>query len=431
MHPDLSFEQAPPVSVPFRFFITAPWFGVTAGLVLVWSGDAAFVSRWTPHALAITHLLTVGFMLQAMSGALMQFVPVAAGGNVWNPKFVAWVVHATLVVGAILLMAGFWLDGGFFRPAIVFLVLGVMVFVVVVGVAIWNTPAQGPTIAALRMAVPALGVTAILGAVLAEGLGAARGWPLLKIIDVHAAWGLGAWGLILLMGVSFYVVPMFQLTPPYPRSVAYSLPALLGLAVLMWSIQTFVEIGSWGALIPMAGLGVGAAFAAKTLQLQSRRRRKIKDSTLLFFRCAMGSLLAIFVSELALLAVPSVSQFPRVHIWIGVLALVGVFVSAISGMLYKIVPFISWLHLQKVYAPAPAPNMREIISDRAVRLQLRAHYIAFGALLAAAVWPELSRVAGMLFAVSCGWLGWNVLQGARSYRRFKDRMRPVAGHSGP
>src|SRR5487761_2332052 len=41
MQPTLSFEQAPPISVPYRFFLTAPLFGAVAGLVLAWFGPAA------------------------------------------------------------------------------------------------------------------------------------------------------------------------------------------------------------------------------------------------------------------------------------------------------------------------------------------------------------------------------------------------------
>ena len=38
MQPTLSFEQAPPISVPYRFFLTAPLFGAVAGLILACSG---------------------------------------------------------------------------------------------------------------------------------------------------------------------------------------------------------------------------------------------------------------------------------------------------------------------------------------------------------------------------------------------------------
>ena len=66
MQPALSFEQAPPISVPYRFFLTAPVFGAVAGLVLAWFGPVALQSRWSPGALAMTHLIVVDFMLQAM-----------------------------------------------------------------------------------------------------------------------------------------------------------------------------------------------------------------------------------------------------------------------------------------------------------------------------------------------------------------------------
>ena len=66
----LSLDQAPPFSVPLRFFVTAPLFAIAAALVLLWYGPAALDSRWTPAVLAITHLMTLGFVVMVMSGAL-------------------------------------------------------------------------------------------------------------------------------------------------------------------------------------------------------------------------------------------------------------------------------------------------------------------------------------------------------------------------
>ena len=104
MHPNLSFDQAPPISVPYRFFLVAPWFGVMAGILLAWSGPDAFASRWTPEAMALTHLIALGFMLQAMSGAVFQFIPVAVGGNVWRPRLVADTLQPLLVLATLLLV---------------------------------------------------------------------------------------------------------------------------------------------------------------------------------------------------------------------------------------------------------------------------------------------------------------------------------------
>ena len=60
----LSFDDGPPISAPLRFFVTAPVFAMAAGLLLLWAGPDLYASRWTPTALAFTHLITVGFMMQ-------------------------------------------------------------------------------------------------------------------------------------------------------------------------------------------------------------------------------------------------------------------------------------------------------------------------------------------------------------------------------
>ena len=37
----LSFDQAPPISVPFRFFLTAPLFLLAAAVLFAWQGPEA------------------------------------------------------------------------------------------------------------------------------------------------------------------------------------------------------------------------------------------------------------------------------------------------------------------------------------------------------------------------------------------------------
>lgn len=428
MHPELSFEQAPPISVPYRFFLTAPWFGVAAGLLLAWTGETAVASRWTGSTLALTHLISVGFMLQAMTGALMQFVPVATGGNVWRPRLVASIVHPGLLLGAVILVSAFLTGSStLFRLAATLFVASAILFVAIVGTALLRTPGRGATILSLRVAIGGLAVTVLLGATLAEGLAGARSWPLIEFVNVHAAWGLGGWALLLLAGVSYYVVPMFQLTPAYPVKFARVLPPALVAVLFVWSLQMGGASPPWQRLVLLAGFAIAAAFAAETLWLQQHRRRRIADPTMLFFRGAMIFLLAVPASAILTLLLPSLGDEPRSAYWFGVLALPGVFVSAISGMLYKIVPFLNWLHLQKLMGPGMLPpNMRDMIPERAIKLQMRLHFAAVALLLAATFWPIVARAGGAMLALSCALLGWNLVGAARFFTRFKDRMRAAA-----
>ena len=428
MHPDLSFDQAPPIGVPFRFFLTAPLFGIAAGLLLAIVGGEMFASRWMPAALAGTHLLVLGFMLQAMCGALLQFLPVAAGANVWRPRWVAGVVHPLLIVSAALLVTAFLsLQPAFFMAAAHGLASALGFFAIVTGIALIRTPARGATVVALRLAVTALVATMSLGIVLAAGLARGSEWPLLALTDLHAAWGLGGWALILLAGVSYYVVPMFQLTPAYPVWLARSFPLALLALLLGWSLLFDPVAASRQQVAFIGGVGVSSAFAVATLHLQQRRRRKVSDATFLFFRTAMLALLAVVVSALAITLLPALAAEPRGAVWIGLLAIVGVFVSAINGMLYKIVPFLNWLHLQNLCGRGiMPPTMHQMIPEKRMRGQFYLHVAALAFLLAAVVWPVLARPAGVLFAASCVWLEANLIGAVGVYRDFKTRIRAAA-----
>ena len=428
MHANLSFDQAPPISVPYRFFLAAPWFGVLAGVVLSWFGADALASRWTPEALALTHLIALGFMLQAMCGALFQFIAVAVGANVWRPKLVANVVQPVLLVATLLLVAGLLLG----RPewltmAAPLLLLAIGGFVVVVAVALWRTPATGMTLWAMRMAIGGLAITALLGVLLAEALAYGIPVPIAALANVHLAWGLGGWAMMLLVGVSYQVVPMFQLTRPYPGWFARWFGPLLLVLLLAWSMRLLSGGESWELSAGLPLLLILSAYAGITLWLQYTRRRKVHDATSMYFRVAMLSILAFAVLAALSLLRPETGADPRTAVWLGILAFAGIFVSGITGMIYKIVPFLNWLHLQRLGGPISAvPNMRKMISADAMTGQLRLHLLAT-ALLLVAVWqPGLTRLAGAVFAASCAWLGWNLVIALRRYQTFRDQIRAAS-----
>jgi hypothetical protein len=423
MQPSLSFEQAPPISVPFRFFLTAPLFGMAAGLLLLWQGPAALASRWTSVALALTHLIAVGFMLQAMCGALLQMLPVAAGANIWQPRRVTHLTHAGLTVGTLLLLAGFLAEQAlFFRIAVPFMTVSLGAFAVIVLIALFRTPAKGATIIALRIAVFGLLVTISLGATLASAFGWQLALPLTEITHVHAAWGLGGWSLLLVAGVAYLVVPMFQLTPPYPLWLTRIFSVTLFFLLTAWSI-TWLPLqrpeGLQAALACAAAL-LGVVFAVVTLRLQGQRRRKVTEPTLLFWRVAMSCLIVAAVAVVLQQLNPAEGEDAAMPFLLGVLLMVGVFMPVISGMLYKIMPFLNWLHLQKIGKPGlVVPNMRQMIPEPRMMVQFRLHLAALLLLLGAVPLPLLVYPGGLALIASCAWLEWNVVEAARNYARFK------------
>ena len=427
MQPGLSFEQAPPISVPFRFFLTAPLFGMAAGLLLLWQGPAALASRWTGVALALTHLIAVGFMLQAMCGALLQMLPVAAGANIWQPQRVTHLTHAGLTIGTLLLLAGFLSEQAlFFRIAVPFMTISLGAFAVIVLVGLFRTPAKGPTIVALRIAVCGLIITISLGATLASTFGWQLALPLTEITHVHVAWGLGGWSLLLVAGVGYLVVPMFQLTPPYPGWFTRGFSVALFFLLAAWSISwlPLQRPDALQAALACAAALLAAAFAAVTLRLQGQRRRKVTEPTLLFWRLAMVCLILAAAGVVLQQLKPGEGEdYAGTPFLLGVLLMVGVFMPVISGMLYKIMPFLNWLHLQRIGKPGlVVPNMRQMISEPRMMMQFRLHLAALLLLLGAVPLPLLVYPGGAALIASCIWLEWNLVVATRNFARFSREL---------
>jgi len=420
---ELSLDQAPPISVPLRFLLTAPLFGLVAAAVLILAGPDALASRWTPALLAATHLLTLGFLGMCMIGALTQMLPVLAGAVIASPRRIAWLTHPPLAAGT-LLLAGGLLSGSraTLLAALPLLAWALLSFALIAGLALWRSPARNATVVSMRLALLALALTALLGLLLGLGRSGQVALPLSlpPLTDLHAAWGLLGWMGLLLVGVAYQVVPMFQLTSAYPIAMQRLLAPSLLTALMAWSLAYWSGGAPW-RWIGLLALAPGfAAFAAVTLRLQRKRRRRVPDVTLRFWRVSMLSLLGATVLWSAAQGKAAWAAAPAYPLALGVLWLVGFALSAVSGMLYKIVPFLVWLHLQSGHPPrGSVPNMKEIIADAAARRQARTHEAALVLLLGAALQPDpWLYPAAAASGLSSALLGWNLFSAWRVYRRF-------------
>jgi hypothetical protein len=174
-----------------------------------------------------------------------------------------------------------------------------------------------------------------------------------------------------------------------------------------------------------AGLAAGILlFALTTLRLQSRRRRKLPDVTLDFWRLGMASLIGCVLIWFAARFWPAWADSDAYPLLLGVLFIGGFAVSVVNGMLYKIVPFLAWFHLQaQLQARAGSiPTMKEMIVDRQMRGQFRLHLAACMLLAVTPLLPQLAIVAGSVLALSALLLGANLLLAARRFSRHGGRF---------
>ena len=416
----LSLAQSPPLSVPLRFFLTAPLFAIACGIVLFWYGPEVFINRWHPALLAATHFLTLGFLAMIMMGALQQLAPVLMGARISHPVLFSTITHLLLTTGILALTAGWlWQQTELFTLAALLLGLAISIYIVVLLVVLRKARSGYAAVYSTRMALIALAITMALGVYLVLGYGGNGFIRFAGMTDLHMTWGLLGWVSLLLMGVAYQVVPMFQITPEYPKLMMRWLIIFMFVMLLCRSaVQIFYADQVWLLNFIAALLLLGLmSFLIVTLSLLSRRRRNIPDITLNFWRVAMSCLLlSIIVWVLTLFNVHE-----RLEFFIGVLMIVGFSMSAVSGMLYKIAPFLIWLHLNN-YAQGKdrtifkIPNMKQVIPERKARLHFRAHSLMLVLSFFAVFWPDyFLRPAALLLIITAMILWTNLYAALRLY----------------
>ena len=436
MDPGLSYAQAPPFGVPLRFFLSAPLFGMLGALGLLWYGPAVFYGRWSPELLGLTHLLTLGVTTMVMCGALLQMLPVVTGAPVPRVRAVGATVHGLLGLGTVALVAGLAAESDLaLRAAWLLLGLALGVFMVAAGRAVLAAPRLHAAVRGMRLALAGLGATLVLGLLLLAGH-SVPGVPLVRfpVADLHAAWGLIGWTVLLVIAVAYQVVPMFQMTPEYPRWLTGRAAATLFALLVLWSGLRLLAHSVPGivayALGSLVALGV-ACFALVTLRLQAQRKRRRADVTLDFWRLSMAALL---LAALAYWAAPwlPLALGQRIPLLLGVVMLFGFALSAINGMLYKIVPFLAWFHLEQralaLGLRRAVPAMGKFLASAAMRRQLRIHSLGCALLVAAALYPTTATVypAALALLISFALLGFNLLTVTRRYRSLRNHLETRA-----
>ncbi|MGB3290893.1 MAG: hypothetical protein WBA83_16600 [Burkholderiaceae bacterium] len=424
----LSFQQSPAPGVPLRFLFTAPLFVLLAALLLLWSGPSALASRWTGPALALTHLFTLGVLANAMAGALMQILPVATGVSALAPRATSVIVHTLLNLGTLSLAAAFlsftpWM----FALALGLLCMALGVFLAACAGGLWKyrkqaTKGSTEILATTRLALAALLAATILGAMLA----ASFAWPLpfsRALTNAHGAWGLLGWVGLLVVGISYQVIPIFQVTEIYPKPVTRWLAPTIFVLLAAYMANTLappamrLEID---LAISAVALAAYTIYAVVTLRLLWTRKRPKADATTRFWHTAMLCLAAcgpVWLAQAAGVKDLSVS--------LGVLFIVGFGWSAVNGMLYKIIPFLLWYHAQRDLAIAlrVVPKVKDFIPDAIAARQYWAHLAALLLLLSASLLPAVfAHAAGLALAISAAWLLLNMTQALRFYLRARKRI---------
>lgn len=390
----LSLLYAPPFSIVARFFITASLLGLGGSLLFLYmllSGEFSLQ--------ALVHIFTLGFAAMTMVGALFQMLPVVAGAVIENPLPKAAYTHITLLSGTLLLVAGFLYGNKLLLSSgLILITLSVLFIAPLMLYKLFKLKSYTPTSMGMRYALGSFVAGTLVGMALVTSLLGKLEINYLRFAEAHFSFMLFGWVGILIASVAFQVIEMFFVTPPYPKRYANAFhPVVVALLLL------YIVLGWWLFKVLLSLLFI--SFALLTVVRLRERRRKIPDPLISLWYTGM-----LFLSA-SMLLYPFVDFGSKGFLLF--LLLYGVFVhSVILAMMYRIIPFLVWLHLSNMGVP-DAPTMHEVIRPKKVWIQFYLHWVSVLLLLTSYLsgFEVLWFICTVSYAVSFGWLFLNLSSG--------------------
>lgn len=410
----LSIDQAPPIFAPLRFYLTAPLFAIFAGFLILFSDANILMSRYSTDSIVITHALTIGFLGFIMLGSLTQMLPVLAGVQIPKVNIVSKTSHIFLVTGTLFMLLGLMFETAFFDLAALFLLsIGFIMIITVIAMAIVKVKNFNPTVKAMSVSLVFASLTILMGLFLLftyvdEDYALYRN----MIANVHSVWGIFGFGGILIIGVTFQVLPMFYVAPRFKQFCKKRVVLLISIGLIIWLFtsifaESYSIIGkAWIALFFWA-------FATTVWRKLSTRRRPISDVTVWYWRVAsisltLGAFLWIFDE-----------YFKHEYVvMVGILLGGGFILSIMMGMLYKIIPFLVWFHLNAM-GYMTIPTMNEMINKNLSRAQFFLFIVSLFGFIFAFYIPELLKISALSFIISMVILQYNVIAPVLIYNKIR------------
>ena len=286
----LSLQQSPDLWVPLKFFISAPIFAIVAALLLLIAGPEILYNRWLPETLAITHLLSLGFISMIMIGATFQLLPVLAGCTLYKSKTSSLIIYLLLFLGVCFFTLGLALSNGvIIKTGLVFLVPGLLIFLVLTSLALFKSRAEFASATGIRLAISSFWVAFLLGLLLAMG----TAWdsiPLLRqLTNIHILWAALGWISIMIAAIAYQVVPMFQVTSEYPDKFKKYFAMFMFVCILILSMQIYLGY-SQKFISSLISIGL-LVFSVVTIRLILKRKKRLVDAATYFWLTGLCSLI--------------------------------------------------------------------------------------------------------------------------------------------
>ena len=360
----ISQEFAPPFKLIAPYFIVGSFFYLLSTFLL-FAFDAGSLSFVDPQVISFVHIFLLGFVMMTIFGAMAQLVPVVLEvGHFGVELFYA--IWPLLLVGTLLMAGGF-----IFLPALLpygglIVLISLMIFVGETFMTIKKVKHFTVVMSSVLIANSFLFFGIIFGLVMALGYAGQISVDIHALLKAHVYLVIGGYVIITIMGLSVVLLPMFGLSHGFSLKPLHRALYLMSFAVL------FVVLASLFDGAPLAYLGYALAILSQAIYfyqvytIYTTRARKEND-------IYAKSLTFAYLSLVGALVLGSLSLFVNYEpllIAASWLLFFGFFGFAITGHIYKIIPFLVWFErFSPLVGKEKVPMLADMLPKRGSEAQ--------------------------------------------------------------
>lgn len=335
-----------------------------------------------PMLLALTHTAALGWGTMVIFGALNQLLPVILEKELFSIRM-GWWSLLFLVPGIILLVYSFWVfePGLYMQIGSVLILIGVFLFVLNVLFTITKGKQASSVFAEFIL-------TSCLWLFLTISLGVLMvfnfQYPFLpkehlQFLRLHAQMGISGWFLLLIIGVSAKLIPMFLLSSYQKTNLLTVSYYLINGALITFLIDGYLHGLNFNTyfILGLGTSGIGFYFAFLYQCIISRIRKGIDKPM-------VQSLSSFILLGIGILVLPVILYYHiqndayavQLSVLYGTFIFMGWVSTLILGQTFKTLPYIIWVkHYEQLTGKFKIPLPADLINNRLLSVQLIAFFI--------------------------------------------------------
>ena len=332
-----------------------------------------------PRMVAVVHLVTLGWISGSIVGMFYLVGPIALRlplpATRWDAA--AFVAFAAGVIG---IVSGAWRSN---YAAIAAAAPGVLAAVALLAWRVMrglrSSRAASSLAAGVRLHVRLAFANFLAAGLLGAAMGIDRRWHFWDVSPVAQTWAHAhlaviGWGVMMVIGLSYRLVPMM---------VPAAMPNHASLSRSAWLLEigaigiAIAHLASWPWLLPIAGLTVAGGIRAFVLEVRGIVKRRLpppaaahrrRDRTVWISHAAAISLVITVVLGLTLTVLPA-SRAAQAVAWLyGVAALIGYLAQIVIGMGGRLFPMLAWFSAMADRGRPPACSVHDLPVEPLVRV---------------------------------------------------------------